>query len=106
MKVKEAWNLGYSGKGVVVSILDDGLQKAHPDLAENYVIICTPSLIKESFYFHGRFFRIQKPALILTATMTILHLGMMIITSTKILFAQKLVPQVQKATEKQHEKNF
>ncbi|KAF3686384.1 Stereocilin Precursor [Channa argus] len=31
-----AWQLGYTGKGVVVSILDDGIEKNHPDLIENY----------------------------------------------------------------------
>ena len=28
---------GYTGKGVVVSILDDGIEKNHPDLQDNYV---------------------------------------------------------------------
>ena len=28
--------LGYSGKGVVVTIVDDGIEHTHPDLAENY----------------------------------------------------------------------
>ena len=36
MNVKPAWDKGYSGKGVVVSILDDGIQHNHPDLAQNY----------------------------------------------------------------------
>ncbi|XP_024081815.1 furin-like protease 2 isoform X2 [Cimex lectularius] len=36
MNVKAAWQKGYSGKGVVVSILDDGIQINHPDLAQNY----------------------------------------------------------------------
>lgn len=37
MKVLEAWKMGYSGKGVVTSILDDGIEPTHPDLAPNYV---------------------------------------------------------------------
>jgi furin len=37
MRVKEAWALGYSGSGVTVSVLDDGLQIDHPDIAPNYV---------------------------------------------------------------------
>ena len=41
MNVIPAWRKGYSGKGIVVSILDDGIQTNHPDLAQNYV----------SFYF-------------------------------------------------------
>ena len=36
MNVRDAWNLGYTGKNVSVSILDDGIQRDHPDLAENY----------------------------------------------------------------------
>ena len=32
MNVQPAWNRGYSGKGVVVTILDDGIQHNHPDL--------------------------------------------------------------------------
>ncbi len=36
MNVGEAWSLGYTGKGVVVSIIDDGLEINHPDLKENY----------------------------------------------------------------------
>jgi len=37
MNVIPAWRKGYSGKGIVVSILDDGIQTNHPDLAQNYV---------------------------------------------------------------------
>lgn len=36
MNVIPAWRKGYSGKGIVVSILDDGIQTNHPDLAQNY----------------------------------------------------------------------
>ena len=36
MNVKPAWNRGFSGKGVVVTILDDGIQHNHPDLRDNY----------------------------------------------------------------------
>lgn len=37
MNVRAAWDLGYTGKGVVVTILDDGLDYSHPDLKQNYV---------------------------------------------------------------------
>lgn len=37
MNLAPAWRKGYTGKGVVVSILDDGIQTNHPDLAQNYV---------------------------------------------------------------------
>ncbi|XP_066908018.1 furin-like protease 2 [Halyomorpha halys] len=36
MNVGPAWAKGYTGKGVVVSILDDGIQTNHPDLIDNY----------------------------------------------------------------------
>ncbi|CAN9507028.1 unnamed protein product [Ophioblennius macclurei] len=36
LNAKAAWELGYTGKGVVVSILDDGIEKNHPDLSDNY----------------------------------------------------------------------
>ncbi|CAJ0962979.1 unnamed protein product, partial [Mesorhabditis belari] len=34
--VQEAWDLGYTGKNVVVTILDDGLEHTHPDILPNY----------------------------------------------------------------------
>jgi len=36
MKVEGAWNLGMSGQGVAVTIVDDGIEKDHPDLVDNY----------------------------------------------------------------------
>lgn len=37
MNIPAAWRRGYTGKGVVVSVLDDGLEREHPDLKPNYV---------------------------------------------------------------------
>lgn len=39
MNVIQAWREGITGKGVVVTILDDGLEVDHPDLEKNYVSI-------------------------------------------------------------------
>ncbi|MBN3314109.1 FURI1 protein, partial [Atractosteus spatula] len=36
LNARGAWEQGYTGKGVVVSILDDGIEKNHPDLIQNY----------------------------------------------------------------------
>ncbi|XP_053380579.1 neuroendocrine convertase 2-like [Mercenaria mercenaria] len=36
MRVYEAWELGYSGKGVVVGLVGDGIDTAHYDLVDNY----------------------------------------------------------------------
>jgi len=39
MNVMPAWRKGYTGRGTVVSILDDGIEKDHPDIKANYVSI-------------------------------------------------------------------
>ena len=36
-RAKDAWDAGYTGKGVRVAIVDDGLQHTHPDLQKNYI---------------------------------------------------------------------
>ena len=47
MNILSAWQRGYTGKNVVVTILDDGIERNHPDLAQNYVSLPTlwPSLV-------------------------------------------------------------
>jgi hypothetical protein len=37
LNVTGAWEMGYTGRGHVVTFLDDGLEFDHPDLSENYV---------------------------------------------------------------------
>ena len=39
MNVMDAWSEGITGKGIVVTILDDGLEKDHPDIVRNYVSV-------------------------------------------------------------------
>jgi len=39
MNVIPAWKKGFTGKNVVVTILDDGIERDHPDLQRNYVSI-------------------------------------------------------------------
>jgi len=36
MNVISAWEMGYSGRGVSVTFLDDGIERTHPDLIQNY----------------------------------------------------------------------
>lgn len=35
--VLDVWKMGYTGRGVVVGVVDDGLEKDHPELKDNYV---------------------------------------------------------------------
>jgi subtilisin family serine protease len=37
IRVYPAWNSGLTGKGVVVTVVDDGLEHLHPDLSRAYV---------------------------------------------------------------------
>lgn len=53
MNLSPAWQKGYTGKGVVVSILDDGIQTNHPDLAQNYVSI---DCVTRELYYTKCFF--------------------------------------------------
>lgn len=52
MNVQPAWRRQYTGKGVVVVIVDDGLERAHPDIAPNYVC-CHQMLhfVEKRYYF-------------------------------------------------------
>ncbi|KAK3097564.1 hypothetical protein FSP39_010877 [Pinctada imbricata] len=36
MSVKGAWDMGYTGRNIVVTILDDGIERNHNDLIDNY----------------------------------------------------------------------
>jgi len=37
INVVPVWQKGITGRGIVVSILDDGIDHSHPDLQRNYV---------------------------------------------------------------------
>lgn len=39
MNIEGAWKRGYTGKNIVVTILDDGIERTHPDLMQNYVSV-------------------------------------------------------------------
>ena len=35
--VKDVWRMNYTGAGVVVAVVDEGLDPTHPELKKNYV---------------------------------------------------------------------
>ena len=37
MNVESAWRAGYTGKGVLVAVVDDGVNMNHADLKSNFV---------------------------------------------------------------------
>ena len=39
MNVKLAWQAGYTGKRVLVAVVDDGVNMNHPDLVSNFVSV-------------------------------------------------------------------
>ncbi len=43
--------MGYTGRGRVVTFLDDGLEFDHPDLQENYVCLFKDFIFKNNFFF-------------------------------------------------------
>lgn len=49
MGVESAWNAGYTGKGVFVAVVDDGVNMNHPDLRSNFVSTSTPKSYLISF---------------------------------------------------------
>ncbi|XP_784245.3 neuroendocrine convertase 2 isoform X1 [Strongylocentrotus purpuratus] len=36
LNIEEAWKAGYTGKGVTIAIMDDGIDYLHPDIAPNF----------------------------------------------------------------------
>ena len=55
MNIIQAWRRGYTGNGVVVTILDDGIEYTHDDLKDNYVKSCNSCIhfrqhLKEMIY--------------------------------------------------------
>lgn len=40
MNVRSAWDAGYTGKGILVAVVDDGVKIDHPDLRSNFVSNC------------------------------------------------------------------
>uniref|UniRef100_A0A0N4ZFP6 P/Homo B domain-containing protein n=1 Tax=Parastrongyloides trichosuri TaxID=131310 RepID=A0A0N4ZFP6_PARTI len=49
MGILDAWSMGYTGKGVVVTIVDDGVDYNHEDLIDNYLPIASFNYIESNY---------------------------------------------------------
>jgi hypothetical protein len=77
--------MGYTGRGQVVTFLDDGLEYDHPDLTENYVCLSWILLICKNKFFC--FNRIKKLVQILMEmTMILHHVMSQLMKTSKIFF--------------------
>lgn len=45
MRVREAWDLGFSGRGTRVTVVDDGIEHDHPDLEGNFDPECSTDIV-------------------------------------------------------------
>lgn len=88
LNVTGAWKLGYTGRGSVVTFLDDGLEYDHPDLKENYVRLFQNLITQNNLIIFYCLNRIKMPALI-SMEMTMIQRLFMIHRmkiSTKLIF--------------------
>lgn len=77
MNVTPVWeNLGITGKGVVVAMVDDGLDYTHNDLSNNFVCICYVDL----YYSHAHTLSLQRDRMISTTTNHYLRPNYLMIT--------------------------
>lgn len=47
MNVKSAWQAGYTGKGILVAVVDDGVKIDHPDLKSNFNLTASYDFLEE-----------------------------------------------------------
>uniref|UniRef100_A0A095BVP2 Proprotein convertase subtilisin/kexin type 6 n=1 Tax=Schistosoma haematobium TaxID=6185 RepID=A0A095BVP2_SCHHA len=61
MNVLEAWELGYTGRGIKITIMDDGIDYTHPDLFVTYLTFIHPRNLScyflKSLLFFGMILR-------------------------------------------------
>jgi len=75
MNVYPVWCQGYTGRDVVVSILDDGIEKDHPDIKKNYARITDSLFLPLSNILFSK------------------HCVLVIVHSTKVLCPENLFPR-------------
>ena len=61
LNVTAAWKSGYTGKGIVVGVVDDGVDGSHPELRDNYVTIF---FLFSVFFFSFQFENINRTFLV------------------------------------------
>ena len=50
MNVEDAWNQGFTGKGVVFTLMDDGIEWTHPEIIDSYDPEASTDLNKMFFF--------------------------------------------------------
>lgn len=55
LNVEPAWALGYTGKGIITAIMDDGIEYMHPDLADNFDAIASFDLSSNDPFPYPRY---------------------------------------------------
>lgn len=66
LNVTGAWEMGYTGRGRVVTFLDDGLEYEHPDLKENYVRLPFTLILILIVFFRNRIKRLVLISMVVT----------------------------------------
>ena len=57
LNISHAWNMGYTGRNVVLCVIDDGLETNNPELIENYDSKASRDLNDNDFNPHPRYER-------------------------------------------------
>jgi kexin len=90
MNVTPVWDMGFTGKGVISSLVDDGLDYTSVDLMENFV----RALTKLSLNHSHQVFRTQTTPTILMTTRVCQHLKNLTITMGRVVRGRSLLGRI------------
>lgn len=54
MNVKSAWQAGYTGQGILVAVVDDGVDKDHPDLVQSFNSVASYDVLSDQNIYSTR----------------------------------------------------